>query len=231
MKNILNMLFLLGAVYSALTGDAVNFAFFFALAGLNTKVTGMAIATVFPCSLDAIEEPDECNTRGGLASAYWAKQSDIDWETMASDPLLFDPATQKILGYSMVGAATFTQVQFNRKGGTYNFTWTSETQSYQQLIPLLFEGKSNANRLAIQNAVSCCKVVLHLFDNNGLERVVGIEWNGSKFITQVVNLKVVRHLDASGNLSGEKGRDELDLGGESAYAPLFAEVTEANIPL
>lgn len=228
MKKLNIFLFVFGMA-SLATGNLVNFMILFAMAGLTQK--GVAMVSLFPCSLDAISEPDDCNTRGGLSSAYWVKASDIDWNAMESDPTSFDPTEQKILGYIMVGAAVFTPIKFNRKGGSYSFTWTDETQSYEQLIPMIFEGKDSANRVAIQNAISCCKIILHLFDNNGLERVVGIEWNGSKFVPQVRNLRVVRHLDASGNLSGEKGREELDLGGESTFAPLYAEVGEANMPV
>lgn len=229
MKAIKILIMVAGAVALAY-GDIVNFVMLFGLSGLLLK-GNVAMATLFPCSLGALSEPDECNARGGLSSAYWAKASDIDWTAMAASATNFNPTTQTILDYIMVGSAVFKPIQFNRKGGTYNFTWTQETQSYEQLIPFIFEGKTNTNRLAIQNAVSCCKIILHLFDNNGLERVIGIEWNGYKFVSQVVNLRVVRHLDASGNLSGEKGREELDLGGESTFPPLYATVGETNIPV
>lgn len=229
MKKV-SIFLLLAGIVSVLAGDMVNFVLLFGMAGLAMK-PGIAQASVFPCALTALTEPDDCNLRGGLSAAYWAKASEIDWASMESDNTKFNPTTQTILDYVMVGAAVFKPIKFNRKGGSYSFTWTAETQSYEQLIPLIFEGKDNANRLAIQSAASCCKIILHLFDNNGLERVVGIEWNGTKFIPQVVNLRVTRHLDASGNLSGEKGREELDLGGESTFAPLYATVTEANIPV
>lgn len=230
MKNIFKISLAIFGLAMLFTGDFVNFAMAFGLSAFMQK-QGVAMATVFPCALAGLEEPDDCNTRGGLSTAYWAKESDIDWVAMAADALQFDHATQTIKDYTMVGSTKFTQIQFNRKGGSYNFTYTSDTQSYAQLIPMIFEGKTNANKLAIQNAISCCKVILHLFDNNGLERVVGIEWNGTKFTTQVLKLKIVRHLDASGTLAGEKAREELDLGGESAYAPLYATVGEANMPV
>ena len=44
-------------------------------------------------------------------------------------------------------------------------------------------------------------------------------------------MAVTRHLDSGGQLGTSKGRDELDLGGQSFFAPLMATVDETTIPL
>lgn len=230
MKSLIQITLLIFAVASIATGNYMNAIFAFGMSATLNPI-GMSYVAVFPCELGALGEPDDCGLKSGLSSAYWAKYSEIDWAAMVADADLFTPATHIIKEYAMVGAAVFKKIDFNRKGGNYSFTWTEESQAYAQLIPFIFEGKSNANRLALTKAISCCKIVLHLFDNNGLERVVGVEYNGTVFNPQVTNLKIVRHLDASGSIGGDKSRDEIDLGGESTYTPLFATVTEALIPV
>ena len=186
---------------------------------------------VTSCALNDIAYDTSCSIKGGVKTLYWARYSEIDWAAMAASATQFDQTNQKILSYTMLGTAKFKKLTFDRKSGFYNFTFTSDADVYAILITLIFEGKSSGNRNAFAKAVGCCDIIAHIFDNNCLERVVGVEWNGTAFEPQISKLKVVRHLDASGQFGTDKARDELDLGGEALIAPLYAEVTEPNMPI
>lgn len=208
--------FTIGALWFAMTSKS------------HIRLNGLCVTT---CELSDISYDTACNIKGGLKAAYWAKISDVDWAAIAANPLLFDTTTQKLLGYTMLGGAVFHKLTFDRKQGFYNFTYTSDTDVYAQLITMIFEGKSITNRNNLVKAVSCCNLLIHLIDNNCQERIVGIEWNGTSFEPQISKLKITRHLDASGQFGTDKARDELDLGGESLTAPLYANVGETNIPI
>lgn len=183
------------------------------------------------CALEAIQNPAVCNDRGGIRKAYWFEFDKVDWDTMLADPLQFDTATHQILGYTMIGGAIFYELTFQRKSAFYDFTYTSEDDLYTILVQWIFKAKDNARRLALQQAISCCNLGLHIYSNDGTQRVIGPDYNGEVIDEMLEPLRVSRHLDSSGQLGTSKGRDELDLGGESFFAPLFADVAEADLPL
>lgn len=192
-----------------------------------TNVLGLyAVA----CDLGAITTNDDCASKGGIADAYWTKYNNVDWASMAANILMWNPTTLLILDYTMVLTAVFKQLEFKVEDSTYDFTFTEEADAYDQLIKFVFEGKSNSQTTAFRKAVGCCKIVLHVIDVNGLERVVGVEWNGAAFVKQLKTLRVVRHLDTSGQLGSARARDEMDLGGKSVRPPLYATVGASNIP-
>lgn len=213
------------------TGEWELFMLSFALGALSMKRTSYALACATTCELTDIEEDDDCNNRGGIKTVYWAKYADIDWATMATDPLKFNPTTQTILGFTMLASAVFHKLTFGRKQAFYNFTYTKDTDVYAQVITLIFNGKSATNRNAFAKAVGCCKVVAVIFDNNCLSRVVGVEWDGTTFEPQITPLGITRHLDSSGQFGADKARDEIDLGGESLIAPLYSTALESAIPV
>lgn len=183
------------------------------------------------CSLDAITTSTDCKLRGGIRALYWTQYSNVDWATMVADPLQFDPTNQEVLDYTMVAAAVFTKVEFDRKNAFYDVTFTEDADVYAQLITMFFDGKDRARRNSLQAATLCCDIVAHVYDNNGTQRVFGVDYNGTSFDKQLTSLKVGRHLDSSGQLGQSKARDELDLSGEAFFAPLFADVDEASIPV
>lgn len=183
------------------------------------------------CALDQITNPSVCNDRGGIRALYWFEVEDVDWAAMAADPLQFDTTNQEILGYTMVGGATMNKVTFERKEAFYEFTYTRDTDVYELLLTLLFKAKDIARRNSLQKAIACCNIGVHIYGNSGEQRVIAQDWNGNQFDNILEQLSVTRHLDASGQLGQSKARDELDLGGQSFYAPLFANVDEAALPL
>lgn len=150
---------------------------------------------------------------------------------MLIDPLQFTPATQTILEFEMNVAGTWKRIDFEKKAGQYTSTFTEDADTYANLISMTFDGKDNPRKLAITQAIQCCDIVALVFGNNGEQRVFGVDYNGDRFDTIVSRLRVGRHLDASGLLGTDKARDEIDLTGESLFAPLFANVVEASLPL
>lgn len=223
-------------IFALATGNLPVFMCVFALGALYVAKGAKNIRhfnglCVTSCELNDIAYDTSCSIKGGLKTVYWARYSEIDWVAMAASATNFDTTNQKILSYIMLGGAKFKKLTFDRKLSFYNFTFTSDADLYALLVTIIFEGKSSSNRNAFTKAIGCCDIVLHIFDNNCLERVAGVEWNGTSFEPQIKKLQIVRHLDASGQFGTDKGRDELDLGGESLTAPLFADVTEPNIPV
>ena len=186
---------------------------------------------VIACELLGLNSLNNCNDRGGIRTAFWAEYDGIDWPTMLADPLLFDPVNQQILGYAMLGGAVFSPIVGESKNSYYEFTYTSEQDFYQLLVTFLFKGKDRERRNRLQSAIACCNVVIHIYGRSGEQRVVGIDYNGEVFDPIVEFARVTRHLDSGGQLGTSRSRDELDLGGQSFYAPLWANVPQEDIPL
>ena len=182
------------------------------------------------CQLDEIATDSACQKRGSFNRAAWAKFSDIDWDAIAASAAHWTAATEVLLDYIMVGPAVFNPIESEKKLSEYNFTYTSDNDFYELLILIQFEGKSASRRLSLQKAISCCDIIFHIFDNNGMERVVGVEWDGTSLVKPLDSLVIGRHLDTSGNFTGSKPRDEVDLTGESLSAPLFATVGYGAMP-
>lgn len=183
------------------------------------------------CGLEGIQNPAVCNDRGGIRAAYWFERDKVDWDAMLIDPLQFDTTNHIILGYTMIGGAVMNKLTFERKNAFYDFTYTSDADTYEILITMFFKAKEAARRLKLQKAIACCDIGFHLYGNDGTQRVVGPDYNGLAIDQMLEPLRVTRHLDSGGQLGTSKGRDEVDLGGEAFYAPLFATVAEADLPL
>lgn len=213
------------------TGDYTMAIAAYAISACFLKPSNVLGLYAVPCVLGAITTNDDCSSKGGIADAFWTKYDSVDFATMAGNALKFNPTTMIILGYTMLSSAVFTRLEFKVEDSTYDFTFTEDTDSYDQVIKFVFEGKSSAQTLAFRKAVGCCKILLHVIDVNGLERVVGVEWTGTAFTKQLKTLRVIRHLDTSGQLGQSRARDEMDLGGKSVRPPLYATVTSALIPV
>lgn len=183
------------------------------------------------CALDAITTPAGCNVRGSIKTLYWTQYTNIDWETMAGDALQFNTTTQTVLDYTMVGGTVFKKVEFEPKGSFYDNTFTSDAGVYALLLTMLFSGKDITRRNSLMEAVQCCSIVAHVYGYDGKQRVFGVDWDGEAFQVLPTPFKIGRHLDSSGQLGSSPSRDEVDLIGEAFYAPLFASIAEADIPL
>ena len=182
-------------------------------------------------ALNQISTATDCNDKGGIRVLYWTEYKNIDWVAMAADPLKFDTTNRIVLDYTMVASAVFNKVEFERKTAFYDFTYTSDADVVTTLLTLAFKGKDNARKNALDEAVRSCAIVCHIYDENGKQRVVGVDWNGVIFSLPVEYTEVKRIVDSSGQKGSSKARDEMDLGGEQDYLPLFATVTETAIPV
>lgn len=186
---------------------------------------------VLTCATDSILNPAICNDRGGIREAYWFEYDKVDWDAMVADPLQFDVSNHQVLGYTMIGGATMSPLTFIRKSAYYEFTYEREADVYSILVQWIFKAKENSRRVSLQKAIACCNLGLHLYMNDNTQRVIGPDFNGESIEEMVEGLAVGRHLDASGQMGTSRARDEMDLIGESFYAPLFADVPKANLPL
>lgn len=182
-------------------------------------------------SLDQFSTATDCNDKGGIRVLYWTEYNNIDWAAMAADALQFDQTTRKVLAYTMVSSATFNKIEFERKTAFYDFTYTSDADVVSLLMTLAFKGKDNDRKNSLDHAIRTCAIVCHIYDENGKQRVIGVDWNGVTFNLPVEYLEVKRILDSSGQKGSSKSRDEMDLGGEQDFLPLFAEVVETAIPV
>lgn len=123
------------------------------------------------------------------------------------------------------------KVEFERKEAFYDFDFTEEADVYTLLLTFLFKGKDNDRKNSLQKAIACCRMGAVIFSNDGSQRVIGRDYNGLVFDNLLEEMTVKRHKDAGGQLGTSKSRDELDLGGESFFAPLFATLDESALPL
>lgn len=182
------------------------------------------------CELTPIGTSAACNDRGGIRSIYVIERNKIDLAAL-TDPANFDSANQQFTAIPLIAGSTWKKWTFERKEAFYEFTYTAEQDFYTLLITLGFKGKDRSRRNGLQSSIACCDIVAVIFGNGGEQRIVGLDWNGDTFDPIVELLRVTRHNDAGGQLGSNRGRDELDLGGESFFAPLFANLTEADLPL
>ena len=173
----------------------------------------------------------ECGSKGGMRTAYWTTYDQIDWATMAADNTKWDSTNRLILEYVMQTGGSFKQLEFNKKSAFYDFDFTDETSVWTQLLTFFFFGQDNALKNSIDKATGCCNIIFHIFTTDGKQRMVGAEWNGTSFEIQTEPLIVTRVKDSSGQRGSSKPRYEVDLGGESDCAPLYATVVEGDIPL
>jgi len=123
------------------------------------------------------------------------------------------------------------KLTFERKEAFYDFTYTADADVYELLITMFFKAKDSARRNSLQSAITCCNIGMHIYTNDGTQRVVGQDWNGESMDDMLEELRITRHLDSSGQLGTSRARDEVDLGGESFFSPLFADVAESELPL
>lgn len=180
------------------------------------------------CTLAAIERSSACKNKGGIKVAYWTQYGEIDWAAMAADPLQFDPTTQTILQYTMVGAGVFYKLTFERKESFYTAEYTDDNGFYECTITAVVEGGGVGLRNAFAGAIGCCEIVVHVIDNNCDGWVFGAEWDGVTFNVSLRSFRFGRHLQASGQLGTDKARNEYDLIGEQETPPLYSDITQAD---
>ena len=183
------------------------------------------------CATPEILNPTTCNDRGGFYAAGWTTYEAVDWAAMAADNSKFDQTTATLLDYTMQTGGVFNILTSKAKDAYYEATFTSENDYWELLVAQIFEGKDVARTNAFNQAIQCCQLILHLFANNGKDRVFGVDWNGTSFQPTLEPLRVGRVLDAGGQIGSNKARDEMDLTGQSLFAPIHSTMAYANLPL
>lgn len=200
---------------------------------LDINVAGAAFLDIpfSMCEANNITTSTDCNIRTGISKVYYAKYTDIDWAAMAADATKFNPATQTILGFTMVGGAKFAKISFDKKEANYTAIYSQDTGLYTDTISMNFKGKGAEIRNAITNLIGCCNLVAVVYDNNGgtSARVFGVDWDGTVFDRPITDFKVGTHEDNSGTFGNNDGGDKLDLVGETLYAPIYANVASTSL--
>lgn len=237
MKQVLSLVNAGLSLFFLAQGDWTNFILSSSFGALMTGIHNKVLyACAYACSLDDLETDDSCNTSGGIQEAYWCQYGDIDWAAIAAattpgEGQLFDLTTEQVLSFPMVGDAIWKHLQPERKTSQYTFTFGEDTQVYEEEIVINFEGGSAAFRLKIKNSFKCCNLILLIIDNNCQQRLVGVEWNGTKFIPQVKTLRFGTHVDRSGELGTSKAGNDITLVGESLTPPMYANVDLTELVL
>lgn len=228
-----NLLATLVTIYFLFIGDYPIVMACMAISGFLTgKIRTDVLMCTFTCQLSALVTNDDCNLSGGVQEAYWAQFGDIDWTAIAADEDKWDAVNEQLIGTpTMILGATWKPITPERKTAQYTFTWTEDTDVYTQEIQLNFEGTSNALRLAFNKTVKCCNLVLLIVDNNCQQRLVGVEWTGTKFIKQTKTLRFGTHVDRSGQKGSSKPGNDVTLIGESDRPVMFANLNLATLPL
>ena len=179
------------------------------------------------CALNDLIGSDDCANHGGIKVLYWAKASEIDWVTTAATPAQWDAPTQIISGFTMIGGAVWYKITPERKGSFYTQSFTADADTYAVAINVLFKGKGSALRNALCAAISCCKLVFYVIDNNGLERLFGMDWDGTVFEIGTEPLKITQHDDNSGDKGGDQPSDLVIFGGETDCSAIYGDITQA----
>lgn len=184
-----------------------------------------SMACIFTCDPQDIVTGTECNTRGGLRCAYYARREDIDWDATAAN---YDPATNLVSGFVMLGGATFKRLEFNRKVGSYTATYTRDNGYYEVNINLLFDGKSATRSKAICDSLNCCDLVMVLFDNNCQGRLIGVDWDGTAFDAPVEGLHISDDEDNYGAFGGDVPQDSITFSTDQICRPVHIDIDKTD---
>ena len=239
---ILNWMMVAGVVLSMGFGGIVQFTLFFILAALTAPVRSsvLGMACILDCdTVDDVGDNSSCNTRGGIKTIYYEKFDFFDWAAVEADIAAgapynyFDPTNNCWTAPPplVTGGSLLKKMTFDRKNAFYEFTYTEDAGVYEQAIDINFEGKSKTNVLAFSKLVSCCDLIMLIYDNNCQARLVGPEWDGTTFERQVKTLRVGTHTDRSGQFGQSLAGDQVIFVGESTLPPGVWEVDETAIPV
>lgn len=181
-----------------------------------------------PCIIQAevvdLTTADDCNLKGGIKIAYWAKYSDIDWTATAANATQWDAANELISGFTMIGGAVWKRIKFNKKGSNYTQSYTKDTSTYETAINLLFLGKGRDFRNAMCKAIRNCKFVVYVFDRNCGERLFGVDWDGDAFNELIEPMSITQHDDNSGEIGGDGPQDSIVIGGEADCPAIYGDI-------
>jgi len=181
----------------------------------------MSIVNNFECGLGEIATSQECSLIGSLQRAAWANFEDLDWDAIADTQItgnIIDDVT-------MNGAAVFNELRIEKELSFYQSEYTADNRYYDTLATLVFNGKSAENAAVFTEAIRCCNIVLFLWDNNAKGRVLGVDLVGDVLDTPLRPLRIVRHLDAGGQLGTDEPRDEIDLQSWNLGTALFHDIS------
>ena len=179
--------------------------------------------------LEGLTTSDKCSKKKGVKAAYAASGSLIDWAFMQNDGTYFDQTTQQILKYKYLPGGGHVKMDFDRKSGIFNSTYTRDTGYFDTIFQMVMLGKDRVRTNAIKQYIVNCDLALHLYMNDGTQRVLGIDWDGEAFDKPILKFEVDRVLDTHGELEGDDPRDEIDFGGQLLYPALYANVPRAEL--
>lgn len=186
----------------------------------------MPLDCTTPCVIPEITLNADCKDKAGIKSLYWAAVSDIDLDASAANV-----AAGVLSAWVMQATAVFKKIEFERQSGFYTATYTEDADAYDVLIQMIMNGKDEVRTEALRKALGCCRVVVHTVDYSCAQRVFGLEWDGTSLYPCLKPLRIVRHLDASGQKGTDLARDEMDIGGLQDGPALFSSMDESAIPV
>lgn len=182
------------------------------------------MACVQDCTVTGLQTGSGCSYSGGIRRHFAAKYNEIDWAATLANPLQFDAATRRILGFTMIGGATWQEIKPERKGSLYTANYTTDQKSYVVQITNLFKGKGYLLRNGIDDALNCCNTVHYIIDNSCNERLFGVDYDGDAFALSVEGFRIIQHDDISGEIGGDDAQDTLIWGGEMERPAIYGNI-------
>lgn len=181
------------------------------------------------CALEGINSPANCTDKKGVRRAFFAQRSLIDWDAMLADPLKFSESDEQILGYTYLAGGKHVEIEYERRSGQFDATYTGDQGYYEVLFQFIMEGKDRTRTNALKRLAACCDLTVHVYLSDGSQRVIGIDYDGTIFDIPLSRFRVERHLDSAGAFDGDPARDEVDIQGQQEFAPLYANVPVADM--
>jgi len=181
------------------------------------------------CELDGIGIPTTCTKKKGVRRVFAAQSSLIDWAAMLADAEKFSADDEQVLGYTYLTGGKHVELNFERKSGQFDSTFTRDTGAYDVVFQMIVEGKDRTRTNSLKRMAACCDLTLHFYMADGTQRVVGIDYDGAAFDRPLDKVQISRHLDSSGVFDGDESRDEIDFSGQFEFAPLHANVPIADM--
>lgn len=185
----------------------------------------------FSCSVSDISNSTTCQDRGGLLVVFATLDSSVDWSAMALSAN-YTSATNTIIDWAMFAGQYWAKFVFNRKTGRLDSTYTNETGYYDvQLLDVAFKGKTSARTISLGKLIGCCGLILQVFDNNNVSRVIGKEFVSGSWVNAISRGRVSRHLDTTGTFGAadDKSRDVVDFMASHSNPLAYSTVSIADM--
>ena len=172
------------------------------------------------CQTNDIESDQVgCAKKGGLNCAYYVCSDDVDWDATC-DLVNATYPNYHLTGFVMIGGATWSATRFDKQSGSYSFDYAKDNSSFELIVNMIFNGKSEATTSVLCQLVQACNFTMALFDRNCKGRLVGRDYFQGQFQDLIEDFEVDTITDTSGEFDGTPS-DSITWSGTGEKPPLF----------